>query len=349
VDDAIKNELVTDCLAALEYLSDLGLAELCPPPSPVLKRPKDRTDAIGSQRSSSEFSRNAQEEGVNYSGVGFYPGSGAKSRTQGISEYSLPESYQANEAASADRTAGIMENYRNTLSSDSNPLNSARAGFPGSQIDGQKDGQTDGQIDGWAGGKAAGSSVSQWLAKIDNLSDLSQAVSQCSGCFLRKNTVTPLLGRGPVAAPIMFIVEPPTFKAPALGCAPGSATLELLENIITMGLKLKTEQCYITSIVRCPVEDPQNLKLNISKSCTQITFKEIELVKPKAILAFGIAASQALCSKEDIMFRLRRLKTTLTPGKIPFRMTLGLSDMLTDPGLKKDVWSDLKAMMGTIL
>jgi DNA polymerase len=194
-------------------------------------------------------------------------------------------------------------------------------------------------------GKAPYTAVSAWLSKVNNLIDFRQSLGNCTGCFLGQSGAIPALGCGPVGAPIMFFVDPPNHQDIVTDCPPGGPASELLQNIITLGLRLNPQDCYITSIVKCPVEDPLNVEPFTKKSCTAIAFKEIELASPKVIIAMGITASQALCGKEDVMLRLRRMKTSLGSAKIPFRMTLGLADMLTSPELKRDVWQDLKTIM----
>jgi hypothetical protein len=46
------------------------------------------------------------------------------------------------------------------------------------------------------------------------------------------------------------------------------------------------------------------------------------------------------------MARLRLRKVALGPSRVPLRMTYGLSAMVNEPVLKKEVWRDLKAIFG---
>jgi DNA polymerase len=143
----------------------------------------------------------------------------------------------------------------------------------------------------------------------------------------------------------MFVVEPPDHGEAEAETIPAGPTGDLLADIIAKGLKLSLSDSLITSLVKCPVDDPEDASSVNFRPCALLTRREIELAKPKLVLAMGLMPGQALVGTDLVMARLRLRKAGL-PGGIPLRVTYGLSAMVAEPVLKKEVWRDLKVIFG---
>jgi DNA polymerase len=144
----------------------------------------------------------------------------------------------------------------------------------------------------------------------------------------------------------MFVVEPPARTAGPAEDFPAGPLGALLSDIIVKGLRMDPADCLITPLVKCPVDDPENPVALPLGPCASLVRKEIELASPRLVLAMGLVPGQALTGLTLVMTRLRIKRTAITSLSIPLRTTFGLSSMLAEPVLKKEVWRDLKVIFG---
>ncbi|MDR1656600.1 MAG: uracil-DNA glycosylase [Deltaproteobacteria bacterium] len=186
-----------------------------------------------------------------------------------------------------------------------------------------------------------------WLSNAGSLMELYQGLEDCRMCLLANERHKVFPGRGPIGAKVMFVVEPPSLAEREADEQPVGAMGELLNNIIVKGLKLSLDECFITSLVKCPVEDPEDSEVINLKPCTSIVLKEIELAAPKAVVALGLLPGRALSGAHRPMGLLRIRKMTLSSDRIPFRITYGLKAMFDEPLIKREVWEDLKKFLMT--
>jgi DNA polymerase len=144
----------------------------------------------------------------------------------------------------------------------------------------------------------------------------------------------------------MFVVEPPARAESPAEDYPAGPLGALLGDIIVKGLRMDPADCLITPLVKCPVDDPENPTALPLIPCANLVRKEIELASPRLVLALGLVPGRALTGLDLVMTRLRIKKTAIPPLNIPLRTTYGLSAMLAEPVLKKEVWRDLKVIFG---
>jgi len=133
---------------------------------------------------------------------------------------------------------------------------------------------------------------------------LLQAVASCQACQLCSGRRAPVFGRSGLPQPADWLVlgEPPDEDEERSGSAFAGQAGQLLDNMLR-ALKLArsagvvaepAKQAYLTNVVKCRpavvrIPQPQELL-----ACEPFLQREIELVKPKVILAMGRFAAQAL-------------------------------------------------------
>ncbi|MDR1609045.1 MAG: hypothetical protein LBT38_11665 [Deltaproteobacteria bacterium] len=168
------------------------------------------------------------------------------------------------------------------------------------------------------------------------IADFNQALKSCQNCFLAR--AHKVLGQGPLNPPLMIVLEPPETD----DLWPAGEAGELLGKIITGGLKLQISEVYVTRVLKCQPQNPDYPLGAAKKKCFDLILKEISLINPKAILAFGDIPGQILTQSIEKMFFLRQKPYILkTPQPIPLQVTLSLILMLEEPELKKEVFGDL--------
>jgi DNA polymerase len=143
----------------------------------------------------------------------------------------------------------------------------------------------------------------------------------------------------------MIVLEPPLTEENW----PAGPAGELLTNIITLGLGLAVEKTYVSTILKCPLQNLEFWPRQAKNACLEIIWREIALVNPRAILAMGVGPGQLLTKTNKQMFFLRpnpfllHFPPPLQP--IPLQVTLGLGSILEEPELKPEAWRDIKKAM----
>ena len=109
-----------------------------------------------------------------------------------------------------------------------------------------------------------------------------------------------MLGEGPLQASIMFVGEAPGMYEdrqgrPFVGAA-GKALTELIESA-----GLSREEVYITNVVKCRPpgnRDPTEEEIHL---CSIYLKKQLELIRPKLVVALGRISASALLGRPVIM------------------------------------------------
>jgi DNA polymerase len=177
-----------------------------------------------------------------------------------------------------------------------------------------------------------------------DLDDLAAFIENCRAC--PRGGVRAFPGQGPLAPPLMIVLDPPDETAVREGIFPGGPAGELLDRIITQALKLDRSQIYLTAALKCPPVLPGEPDGPAREFCRPVLIREMELVRPRTVLAMGQTAGQILTGRRQETFFLRAAAFALKiPGSPPLRVTFGLDMMLAEPEIKKDVWQDLRKIM----
>ncbi len=159
----------------------------------------------------------------------------------------------------------------------------------------------------------------------------------------RKSVV---FGVGDIRAQLMFVGEAPGADEDAQGEPFVGKAGQLLTKIIeTMGLSRQT--VYIANILKCrpdtPGETAGNRKptLDEMKTCSPYLLAQIELIKPKAIVALGGTAVEGLLGNFTGIMKLRGSWQTFRG--IPVMPTYHPAFLLRNQALgeKRKVWEDM--------
>ena len=119
----------------------------------------------------------------------------------------------------------------------------------------------------------------------DNLELLKNSVQHCYLCDLCKSRKNVLFGYGKNNSDIMFISDEPSNSEDELGVFYSGKSGELLTKMIENVLLIKKEDVYLTTLVKCKSLNGLN-NSNID-TCNDYLIKQIELIKPKLIVALG--------------------------------------------------------------
>lgn len=171
----------------------------------------------------------------------------------------------------------------------------------------------------------------------DNLESLQSSVEHCYLCEHSKTRKSVLFGYGKSNSKIMFIGDEPSNSEDELALFYSGKTGELLSKMIENVLLIKKEDVYLTTLVKCKSQNGLN-NANID-TCSDYLLKQIELIKPKLIVALGEKSYSYLLKNNDNFMQIRG-KELLYDG-IPLIATFSPSFLLRNPSSKKDAYYDM--------
>jgi uracil-DNA glycosylase len=165
-------------------------------------------------------------------------------------------------------------------------------------------------------------------------------LGDCTRCKLhalgRRQIV---FGVGNPQADLMFVGEAPGADEDVQGEPFVGRAGQLLTKIIE-AIGLKREDVYIANVIKCRPPGNRNPEPDEVDQCEPFLFRQIEIVKPKVIVALGKFAAQTLLRTLDPISRLRGRVYDYRGAKlIP---TFHPAYLLRNPASKREVWEDMK-------
>jgi uracil-DNA glycosylase family 4 len=174
---------------------------------------------------------------------------------------------------------------------------------------------------------------------ISTISDFHNAIQGCMNCPLGATRTNFVFGAGNPDADIMFVGEAPGEKEDLEGMPFVGRSGKLLTDILK-AIDLTREDVYIANILKC--RPPNNRDPNRAEieECEPYLLKQIELIKPKLLVALGrISASTLLRSKDSL---------TAMRGQVfdyhgtDMVVTYHPAALLRNPNWKRPAWEDFK-------
>ena len=167
-------------------------------------------------------------------------------------------------------------------------------------------------------------------------------IGECTRCKLhalgRRHIV---FGVGNPHADLMFVGEAPGADEDIQGEPFVGRAGQLLTKIIE-AIGLKREQVYIANVIKCRPPQNRNPEQDEVETCEPFLFQQIDIVKPRVVVALGAFAARTLLRTLDPITRLRgRVYDYRGASLVP---TFHPAYLLRNPASKRDVWEDMKVV-----
>jgi|SRR4051812_10268323 uracil-DNA glycosylase family 4 len=167
-------------------------------------------------------------------------------------------------------------------------------------------------------------------------------IGDCTRCRLSQQRTNIVFGVGNTDADIMFIGEGPGADEDAQGEPFVGRAGQLLNNMIT-AMGIKREDVYIANVVKCRPPGNRTPERDECDTCSPFLMKQIEVIKPKIIVALGAVAAKNLLGLNDSMANLRGRIYDFRNTKLV--VTYHPAYLLRDPRQKGEAWKDLQMVM----
>jgi len=169
----------------------------------------------------------------------------------------------------------------------------------------------------------------------------------CTRCKLgtlgRKQVV---FGVGDPRAALMFVGEGPGADEDQQGEPFVGRAGQLLTKIIE-AINLTREQVYIANVVKCRPPGNRAPEPDEVATCLPFLRQQIQIVRPKVIVALGASAVQALLATKEPISRLRGRILDFEGAKLV--PTFHPAFLLRSPERKRDVWEDMKKVRAMLI
>ena len=198
------------------------------------------------------------------------------------------------------------------------------------------------------GADSAAPSKSQ---KVDKLVAINERVCACGKCPNLANSRTQtVFGVGNPDADLMFIGEAPGVDEDAQGEPFVGRAGQLLTKIIK-AMGFAREEVYIANILKCRPDTPDSTYGNRPptpremQTCRPYLMEQIEIIKPKVIVALGAVAVEGLLGMSTPMRQLRGRWNSF--NGTPLMVTYHPAYLLRNQSLseKRKVWEDMMQVM----
>jgi DNA polymerase len=168
---------------------------------------------------------------------------------------------------------------------------------------------------------------------------LQQCVAQCEACPLSKTRTQTVFGVGDPDAEWLFVGEAPGVEEDYQGEPFVGQAGRLLDNML-LAISLKRGlNVYIANVLKCRPPDNRDPHRGEITECAAFLKRQVELIKPKLIVALGRVAAQSLLNTQANVTDLRG-KQYFYHG-VPVIVTYHPAYLLRNLPDKAKAWDDL--------
>lgn len=172
----------------------------------------------------------------------------------------------------------------------------------------------------------------------DDINLLEEITKNCYLCQLSKFRENVLFGQGNINSNIMFLKESPSVSEDELGQFYVGKSGELLLKMIQNVLNVNHNEIYITNIVKC-ISTKDTITKEHVNYCKSYLHKQIEIIKPKLIVALGEGVYSYLTNDTTPFNEIRG--KIINYNDFDIICTYEPSFLLRNPSAKKDAYVDM--------
>jgi DNA polymerase len=178
---------------------------------------------------------------------------------------------------------------------------------------------------------------------VEALRLIREDLGDCTRCALHKQGRKQIVfGVGNPHAELMFVGEGPGADEDEQGEPFVGRAGQLLNKMIA-AMGLRREDIYIANVVKCRPPGNRTPEREECDTCSPFLMRQIDAIRPKAIVALGAVAAKNLLGINDSMGNLRGRMYDFRGIKLA--VTYHPAFLLRDPRQKGEAWKDLQMVM----
>lgn len=177
------------------------------------------------------------------------------------------------------------------------------------------------------------------IERLDTLEEIAKKVQKCTRCPLYETATMGVPGEGDPKAQLVCVGEAPGAKEDETGRPFVGQAGQLLTKILA-AIDLTREQVFICNVLKHRPPGNRNPRPEEVEACSPYLIRQLEIIKPKVIVAFGTFAAQTLLNSKTPIGQLRGLVHKY--HGIPLVVTYHPAALLRNPAWKRPTWEDVK-------
>jgi DNA polymerase len=174
---------------------------------------------------------------------------------------------------------------------------------------------------------------------MNSLDDVRAAVAGCTRCALYASALNHVPGEGNHDADFMVVGEAPGQTEDEQGKPFVGRAGQLLTQILE-AIKLSRDEVFICNVLKHRPPGNRNPEPDEVKACSPYLIRQIELVRPKVILALGTFSAQTLLDTKTAIGKLRGQVHEY--HGVPVVVTYHPAALLRNPAWKRPTWEDVQ-------
>ena len=191
---------------------------------------------------------------------------------------------------------------------------------------------------GTRGGHSPGISDVEILEAKD-FEVLAELVARCTRCSLHEERNRAVFGEGAIDARVVCVGEAPGAKEDETGRPFVGRAGQLLERLL-LSIGLPRETVYICNVLKSrPPRNRDPLPEEV-EACSPYLIRQLDIIQPEVILAFGAFATRTLLQTKLALGRLRGRVHEY--GGYPVVATYHPAALLRNPAWVRPTWEDLQ-------
>ena len=175
--------------------------------------------------------------------------------------------------------------------------------------------------------------------KAPTLKELEDLICNCKSCILHEGRNKFVFGSGNTDADVMVIGEGPGAEEDKQGLPFVGRAGKLLTDVLK-AINFEREEVYIANIVKCRPPGNRTPLPDEMDTCLPYLKRQIELIKPVAILCLGLTAARGLLKKRDSLTNMRGKVFEFENIKV--MVTYHTAALLRNPHWKRGCWEDVQ-------
>ena len=200
-------------------------------------------------------------------------------------------------------------------------------------------GVTDTTVLGMDAARLARSGTREEILAIQDMEGLRAVAEACTRCGLHSTRTKVVFSDGAADASVLCVGEAPGANEDQTGLPFVGRAGKLLDRLL-LSAGFPRAEVFICNVLKCRPPGNRNPLPDEIESCSPFMLRQLELVSPTVIVAFGTFAAQTLLGCRDSLRHLRG-RTHLYQG-FPLVVTYHPAALLRNPGWTRPTWRDLQ-------
>ena len=191
------------------------------------------------------------------------------------------------------------------------------------------------------GAGAPGPARPATAAAANAFAALRAEVLGCRRCRLAEGRTTAVFGEGDAGADLLVVGEAPGSEEDRSGRPFVGPAGQLLDKMLA-AIGFRRDEVFICNVLKCRPPGNRDPVADEVASCRPYLRRQVELIQPKVICAFGRFAAQTLLDSELSLNRLRGVTHEFMG--VPVVVSYHPAALLRNASWKRPAWEDLQAL-----